>query len=82
MGVHFFSSPRGHLTTSRDIWGLPGGSAGKNPPANAADAGSVPGPGRSPRGGNGNPLQYPCLEKPKAGGAWHAAVHGVTKSWT
>ena len=40
------------------------------------------GSGRSPGGGRGNPLQYPCLENPMDGGAWRAAVHGVTKSWT
>ena len=42
--------------------GFPGGSVVKNPPANAGDAGSIPGSGRSPGGGNGNPLQYSCLE--------------------
>ena len=43
---------------------FPGGSAVKNPPANAGDAGSIPGYGRSPEGGNGNPCQYSCLENP------------------
>ena len=55
----------------------------KNPPANAGDirdTGSVPGSGRSPGGGHGNPLQYPCLENPMDRGAWRAAVHGVTES--
>ena len=42
----------------------------------------IPGSGRSPGEGNGNPLQYSCLENPMEGGAWWAAVHGVTKSWT
>ena len=42
--------------------GFPGGSVVKNPPANAGDAGSIPGSGRSPGVGNGNPLQYSCLE--------------------
>ena len=51
----------------------------KNPPANAGDAGSVPGSGRSPEGGNGYPLQYSCLENPMDRGAWRAIVHGVTK---
>ena len=49
----------------------------KNPPANAGDvrdAGSIPGPGRSPGGGNINPLQYYCLENPMEGGAWRATV--------
>ena len=57
----------------------------KNPPANAGDLrdeGLIPGWGRSPGGGNGNPLQYLCLENPTVRGAWHATVHGVTKSWT
>ena len=65
--------------------GFPGSSAVKNPPANAGDAkdvGSLPGPGRSPGGGNGNPLQYSCLENPLDGGAWWAAVHGVAQSHT
>ena len=46
------------------------------------DAGSIPGSGRSPRGGNGNPPQYPCLENPMDRGAWKTTVHRVTKSWT
>ena len=46
------------------------------------DAGSIPRLGRSPGEGNGNPLQYSCLENPMDGGAWQAAVHGVTKSQT
>ena len=49
---------------------------------NAGDLGSIPGLGRSPGEGNGNPLQYSCLENPMDGGAWLATVHGVTKSWT
>ena len=54
----------------------------KNLPANAGDAGSVPGSGRSPGGGNGNSLQYSCLKNPVDRGAWRATVHGVTKSQT
>ena len=56
-----------------NIWGFPGGLVIKNLPANAADAGdmgSIPGLGRSPGGGNGNPLQYSCLENPIDRGAW------------
>ena len=49
---------------------------------NAGDSGLIPGLGRSPGEGNGSPLQYSCLENPMDGGAWWAAVHGVTKSWT
>ena len=59
---------------------LPGGSMVKKPPANAGDVVSVLGLGRSPREGNDNPLQYPCLENPMDRGAWQATtVHGVTK---
>ena len=57
----------------------------KNLPANAGDvrdAGSIPGSGRSPGEGQGNPLQYSCLENPMDPGAWRAAVHGVTESDT
>ena len=53
----------------------------KNLPANAGDirdVGLIPGSGRSPGGGNGNPLWYSCLENPMDRGAWQAAVHGVT----
>ena len=49
---------------------------------NAGDLGLIPGLGRSSGEGNGNPLQYSCLENPMDRGAWQAAVHGVTKSWT
>ena len=57
----------------------------KNLPAKAGDTrdvGSIPGLGRSPGGGNGNPLQYACLENLVDGGPWWATVHGVTKTWT
>ena len=59
--------------------GFPSGSVVKNPPANAGDMGLIPGLGRSPREGNGNPLQYSCLENPLDKGAWWATVHGVAK---
>ena len=52
----------------------------KNLPANAGDASSIPGLGRSPGGENGNPLQYSCLENPMDRGAWWAIVHEVTKN--
>ena len=55
----------------------------KNSPGNEGDIrvmGSVPGSGRSPGGGHGNPLQYSCLENPMNRGAWWATVHRVTKS--
>ena len=54
----------------------------KNPPANAGDESSIPGLGRSPGGGNGNPVQYSCLGSPVDRGAWWATVHGVTNSQT
>ena len=58
--------------------GFPGGSVVKNPPANVGDVGSIPGLGRSPRKGNGNPLQYSCLENSMGRGAWRGIVHGIT----
>ena len=57
----------------------------KNPPAKVGDvrnAGSIPGSGRFPGEGQGNPLHYSCLENPIDRGAWRAIVHGVTKSQT
>ena len=59
--------------------GFPGDSVVKNPLANAGDACSIPGSGKFPREGNGNPLQYSCLENPMDGGARQATVHGVAK---
>ena len=59
--------------------GFPGGSAKKNLPANARDAGSIPGSGRSPGEGDGNPLQYSCLGNSMDRGAWWAIVHGGLK---
>ena len=61
---------------------FPDGTVVKNLPANAGDAGSIPGPGRSPAGRNDNPVQYSCLENSMDSGACQAAVHGVTKSQT
>ena len=57
----------------------------KNPPANAGnirDTGLIPGLGRSPGGGHGNPFQYSCLENPMDGGDWQATVHRVAKRQT
>ena len=65
--------------------GFPSGSWLKNLPANeggTGDVGSVPGSRRSPGGGHGNPLQYPCLENPMDRGAWWIMVHQVAKSQT
>ena len=57
------------------LWDFPGGSLVKNPRANAGDQGSIPGLGRSPGEGNGNLLQYSCLENPMDRGTWQATVH-------
>ena len=62
--------------------GFPDGAVVKNPPANAEEADLIPGSRRSPRVGNGNPLQDSCLENFMDGGAWWVTVHGVTKSRT
>ena len=62
--------------------GFPGGSEVKASACNVGHLGLIPGLGRSPGEGNGNPLQYSCLENPMNGGAWWATVHGVAKSWT
>ena len=62
--------------------GFPGGSEVKASACNVGDLGSIPGLGRSPGEGNGNPLQYSCLVNPMGGGAWWATVHRVAKSRT
>ena len=61
---------------------IPGGSEDKASACNSGDLGSIPGLGRSSGEGNGNPLQYFCLENPMDRGAWQATVHGVAKSQT
>ena len=61
---------------------FPGGSDGKASASDMGDPGSIPGLGRSPGEGNGNPLQYSCLENPRDRGAWEATVRGVAKSQT
>ena len=62
--------------------GFPGGSDGKASAYDAGDPGSIPGSGRSPREGNGKPLQYSCLENPMDGEAWQATAHGIAKGRT
>ena len=62
--------------------GFPSSLDGKASAYNVGDPGSIPGSGRSPGEGNGNPLQYSCLENPMDRGAWWATVHGVAKSRT
>ena len=66
----------------KQILGFPRGSEVKVSACNAGDLGSICRSGRSPGEGNGNPLQYSCLENPMDGGAWWVTVHGVAKSWT
>ena len=73
------------LSGPSKVEGFPGGAGGKEPAANEgdkSDMGSIPGWGRSPGGGHGNPLQHSCLENPMERGAWRATVHGVAKSQT
>ena len=67
----------GFFTTS-----FPGGSDGKASACNAGDPGSIPGPGRSPGEGYGNPLQDACLENSMDGGAWRATVPGIAEADT
>ena len=77
--MHFFHKNTGYFWTSQVLLVI------KNLPANAGvirDSGLIPGLGRFPGGGHGNPLQYPCLENPMDRGAWQATVHEVTKSQT
>ena len=75
--------PTSHLLNSCfKAVGFPAGSDGKASVSNAGDPGSIPGSGRSPGEGNGNPLQYSRLENPTDRGAWWATVHGATKSRT
>ena len=62
--------------------GFPGGPEVKASAWNAGDPSSIPASGRSPGEGNGNPLQYSCLENPMEGGAWWATIHGVAESRT
>ena len=71
-----------NMFSGSSINDFPGGSDGKASACNAGDLGSIPGSGRSPGEGNGNPLQYYCLENPMDRGAWQAAVYGVAKSQT
>ena len=75
-------SSLGKLPSENLQLGFPGGSDGKESACNVGDLGSIRGSGRSPWVGNGNPLQYSCLENSVDRGAWQSTVHGVTKSWT
>ena len=69
------------FSLSDPIMGFLGGLVVKNLPANTGNLGLIPGLGRSPGEGNGNPLQYSCLENFMDRGAWQAVIHGVAKSW-
>ena len=74
------SLPPTHLRRGKEKQGFHGGSEVKMSACNAGDLGSIPGLGRSPGEGNGNPFQYSCLESPMDRGDWWATVHGVAKS--
>ena len=76
------SWPHPRPEISNDYMGFPGSSEVKVSACNAGDLGLIPGSERSPGEGNGNLLQYSCLENPMDGGAWRAIVHRVTKSRT
>ena len=82
----YYHSPKQHFQFARTICYhltmFPGGSEVKASACNVGDLSSIPGSGRSLGEGNGNPLQYSCLENPLDRGAWCAAVHGVAKSRT
>ena len=69
--------PKPEMESERKRKGFPGGSDGKEAAYNAGDAGSDPGSGRSPGGGNDNPLQYSCLENPTDRGAWRDTIQEV-----
>ena len=83
-----YNPNRRHALVIRTVWllghnvvfGFPDVSDGKESACSVGDPGSIPGLGRSPRDGNGYPLQYPCLENLMDRGAWWAAAHGVPKS--
>ena len=73
---------KGHWGLWSAPWGFPGGSAVKNPPANAGGMSLIPESKRCPGKGNDNPFQYSCLLNPMNRGDWWATVHGVGNSWT
>ena len=70
------------LPATWELFTISGGSEVKESARSVGDPGLIPGSGRFPGKGNGNPLRYSCLENPKGRGAWRATVHGVSKSWT
>ena len=83
--VRYQTVPNQYNDLYRIIRGFPGGASGKEPTCQRRwlrDMGLIPGLGRSPGEGHGNPLQTSCLENPKDREAWWATVHRDTKSWT
>ena len=86
LGSHRVGHDRSDLAaaaaTSNLVSGLPQGLSGKDPACNAGHAVLIPGSGRSPGGGQGNPLQCSCLNNPVDRGAWQATVYSLTKSQT
>ena len=76
--VHGFLVAMASFVVKHRLQGLPW-LTGKKSACNEGDVGLIPGSGRSPGGGNGNPLQYSCLEHPMDRRAWRAPIHGVTK---
>ena len=80
--AHSVAQMTGSMSVFTSKKHFPGGSDGKESACHAGDPGSIPGLGRSPGEGNGNPLQYSCLENSIDRGAWQATVHGVVKSRT
>ena len=78
--LNFLTRANISISNNKDIIvGFLGGTVVKNLPLNTGDAGSIPGSGRYPEGGNSNPLQYSCLENPRAPLSMGATVHGVAK---
>ena len=78
-----FGIPLAHFASLPSFFlGFPDNSDGKESACSAGDSGSIPGLGRSPEEGNGNPLQYSCLQNPMDGGNRQVTVHGVAESWT
>ena len=83
--LFFLTSPKTlslRLNLASSEKGFPGGSDAKESNCNGGNLGLIPGLGRSPGGGHGNPLQYACLENPTDRGAWPATIHRVAKLQT
>ena len=74
-----YDTTTGFSIMAKTFVGFPSGSGGKESACDARDLGLIPGSGRSPAKGNGNPLQYHCLENPMDRGGWQATVHRVAR---